>query len=79
MNRKFVLKASVAALLLAGMATTYAGPVSDQMLAKDPGESWLHANGNWAGHRYSTLSQINNSNAKDLKIAWMTSVGAKTD
>jgi alcohol dehydrogenase (cytochrome c) len=39
----------------------------------------LHANGNWAGTRYSTLTQINSRNAKNLKIAWMTSVGGKTD
>jgi alcohol dehydrogenase (cytochrome c) len=79
MHHKFALKAAVAALMLAGMATTNAAPVSEQMLAKDPADSWLHANGNWAGHRYSTLKQINTSNAKDLKVAWMTSVGAKTD
>jgi alcohol dehydrogenase (cytochrome c) len=79
MDRRFALKGSVAAMLLAGMAAAHAGPVTDEMLAKDAGESWLHTNGNWAGHRYSTLSQINDSNAKDLRVAWIMSPGAKND
>ena len=36
-----------------------AGPVTDSMLAADAGDSWLHTNGNWAGWRYSTLTEIN--------------------
>ena len=60
----FKLAALVSALVLAGLAQ--AAPVTDQMLAADPGDSWLHTNGNWAAHRYSTLSQLNASNAKDL-------------
>jgi alcohol dehydrogenase (cytochrome c) len=54
-------------------------PVTDVMLAADPGESWLHANGNWAGHRFSTLTQLNPGNASDLKVAWIFSPGGKTD
>lgn len=74
------LKGVVAALAMAGMAgLVQAGPVTDEMLAADAGNSWLHANGNWAGHRYSTLRQINHRNARKLGVAWMTSVGAKTD
>jgi alcohol dehydrogenase (cytochrome c) len=53
--------------------------VTDTMLAADPGESWLHANGNWAGHRFSTLTQLNPSNVKNLKLAWIFSTGGKTD
>jgi alcohol dehydrogenase (cytochrome c) len=59
-----------------------AGPVTgvtDEMLAADAGDSWLHTNGNWAAHRYSTLSEINTDNAKDLKVAWIFSPGGKTD
>lgn len=78
--RHLKLRGVVAALAVAGFATlAYAGPVTDRDLAKDAGNEWLHANGNWAGTRYSTLSQINSRNAKNLKVAWMTSVGAKTD
>lgn len=75
-----MLKAAVAVLCAAGLVQpALADPVSEQMLARDPADSWLHTNGNWAGHRYSTLSQLHARNVKDLKVAWITSVGAKTD
>lgn len=75
-----VIKSMVLAMALAGLAGwVQAGPVTDAMLAKDPGDSWLHANGNWQGHRYSTLNQINDGNAKDLKVAWIFQTGGKTD
>jgi len=61
----FKLAALASALAFAGLAQ--AGPVSDEMLGAEAGDSWLHANGNWAAHRYSTLSQLNPGNAKDLK------------
>jgi len=78
--KKLQLRGLFAALVLAGYAgLSHAGPVNDQMLAADPGASWLHANGNWAAHRYSTLTQLNVSNAKDLKVAWVFSPGGKTD
>ena len=37
--------------------------VTDSMLLADPAASWLHTNGNLAGHRYSVLTQLNTSNA----------------
>lgn len=78
--RHLKLKGIVAALAVAGVAgLAHAGPVTDRMLEAEAGNAWLHANGNWAGTRYSTLTQINSRNAKNLKVAWMTSVGAKTD
>ncbi len=78
--RHLKLKGVVAALAVAGFASlAQAGPVTDRMLAAEAGDAWLHANGNWAGTRYSTLSQINSRNAKNLKVAWTTSVGGKTD
>ena len=53
--------------------------VTDDMLAAEAGVSWLHVNGNWAGHRYSTLNQVNASNAGDLRVAWIYSTGGDTD
>ena len=74
------LRGVVAALAMAGLAGfVQAGPVTDSMLAQDAGVEWLHANGNWAGHRFSTLKRLNTRNAKKLGVAWMSSVGAKTD
>jgi len=75
--RNFKLATLVSALVWAGLAQ--AGPVTDQMLAAEAGDSWLHANGNWAAHRYSTLAQLTPANAKDLKVAWVFSPGGKAD
>ncbi|MBM3784936.1 MAG: PQQ-dependent dehydrogenase, methanol/ethanol family [Acidobacteria bacterium] len=36
----------------------------------EPG-NWLHYSGNYAGHRYSQLSQINDKNAAKLKPLWV--------
>lgn len=80
MSKKLVLKSLVASLALAGLATTaQAGSVTDQMLSAEAGESWLHTNGNFGAHRYSTLTQINSGNAKRLKLAWIMSPGGKND
>ena len=53
--------------------------VTDSMLASAPAASWLHGNGNWAGHRHSLLTQLNPSNVGDLRVAWIFSTGGKTD
>ena len=53
--------------------------VTDSMLLADPAASWLHTNGNLAGHRYSVLTQLNTSNAGDLNVAWIFSPGGETD
>lgn len=53
--------------------------VTDSMLLDDPAESWLHTNGNLAGHRYSVLTQLNTSNADQLNVAWIFSPDGKTD
>lgn len=80
MKKRLVLKTVVASLALAGMAGwVQAGTVTDQNLAAEASESWLHTNGNYGAHRYSTLNQINSGNAKKLKLAWIMSPGGKTD
>jgi alcohol dehydrogenase (cytochrome c) len=56
-----------------------AAGVTDDMLAKDAADNWLHANGNWSSHRFSTLGQLTPSNAGNLKVAWMYSLGGKND
>ena len=82
MDRRLKLKLSglAAALAVIGYASlAQAAPVTDDMLAADAGEAWLHGNGNWAATRYSTLTTVNASNAKDLKVAWVFSLGGKND
>lgn len=51
--------------------------LTDEMLAAEAGASWLHVNGNWAGHRYSTLNQVNASYAGELKVAWIFAPAAR--
>ena len=53
--------------------------VTDSMLLAEPAASWLHTNGNLAGHRYSVLTQLNTSNADQLNVAWIFSPGGETD
>lgn len=77
--RGIKLKELALALAAAGFAGGAFAGVSDAQLAADAGASWLHSNGNLAAHRYSTLDQINAGNAKKLKMAWILSVGGKTD
>jgi alcohol dehydrogenase (cytochrome c) len=79
-TRKHAVKGLVLALAVIGYsAALQAGPVDDQLLGMDAGKSWVHTNGNYGGHRFSTLDQVNASNAKDLRIAWIFSPGGKTD
>ncbi len=76
--RKPALSLLAAALTCLGTAV-YAQGVTDAMLAAEAGDNWLHVNGNYAGYRYSTLGQISDSNAKNLKVAWTSPLGATTD
>jgi hypothetical protein len=54
-----------------------AGPITDAMLGAEAGESWLHTS-NYSGHRFNTLTAINATNAKDLKLVDHVT-GGKTD
>lgn len=69
------LKYAVCAGLAAAM---FAEPVkaNDQLLImeKDPSQ-WVSPTGNYANHRYSTLSQINSKNVGNLQVAWSFSTG----
>ena len=75
--RKPALSLLAAALTCLGTAAV-AG-VTDANLAAEAGDNWIHTNGNYAGHRYSTLDKINTGNAGKMKVAWTMSVGGKTD
>ena len=50
--------------------------VTDERLINPEPENWLHWRGNYAGWTYSPLQQINSSNVKDLRVAWVYSTGA---
>src|SRR5579862_3984149 len=52
-----------------------AGQVLDPALLTKPlGESWPTYSGDYSGKRYSTLKQINQTNVKNLTLAWATRV-----
>ncbi len=60
------------ALLLPALAT---GQLLDSaLLAKTLGESWPTYSGDYTGKRYSGLSEINQSNVKNLTLAWVNRV-----
>ena len=40
-------------------------------LLQPPADSWPTYNGDYSGRRYSTLSQINQSNVGQLTIGWI--------
>src|SRR5258706_16365844 len=61
-----------AVAVLIGDALAVQGQVTHNRLLnadKEP-QNWLTYGGNFAGHRYSTLSQINATNVKDLQLQW---------
>jgi alcohol dehydrogenase (cytochrome c) len=71
-----VMTASVSALagLLAATMLTPAGSADmtqERALsaAKEP-QNWILHHGNYEGHRFSALKDINTSNAKNLKLAF---------
>jgi alcohol dehydrogenase (cytochrome c) len=70
---------AIAVALLSMGAVAQAQTVTDAALAAEAGDNWIHTNGNYAAHRYSTLDKINTGNAKNLKVAWIATVGGKTD
>lgn len=61
-----VLVAALAATLAAGASSVFA----------QAGHDWPHYGGDQANTRYSTLKQINTRNVKNLRVAWMTSLGS---
>ena len=62
-----VLSAAVPAIL-SGQA------LEPSALMKPLGDSWPTYSGDYSGKRYSSLTQINQSNVKDLSLAWVAKV-----
>src|SRR5215467_587473 len=49
-----------------------ADPEIDRLLQSPVGKDWVTNGGNMTNERYSTLKQIDTTNVKQLKGAWMT-------
>ena len=45
-------------------------------LRKPTGKEWLTTGGDWSNTRYSTLTQINRNNVKNLKGSWVVHLGS---
>jgi quinohemoprotein ethanol dehydrogenase len=56
---------------LGGVSASAADPEIDKLLTSPVGKDWVTNGGNMTNQRYSTLTQINTANVKQLKGAWM--------
>src|SRR5438128_7861214 len=70
---------AIAAVLLAASALTPASAADmtfERALNadKEP-QNWLLHHGNYQGHRFSALKEINTDNAKNLKLAFTVALG----
>jgi len=63
-----------ASLCLTPMIATAQGPLDAATLLKPLGESWPSYSGDYSGKRYSSLTQVNQSNVKNLTLAWVSKV-----
>ncbi len=61
--------------LLTGLAGAALATASAAVMAQAANE-WLHYGGDQSNTRYSTLSQINTGNVKNLRVLWMHSLGS---
>jgi alcohol dehydrogenase (cytochrome c) len=59
-------------LSLAAAPALAADPEIDRLLQSPIGKDWVTNGGNLTNQRYSTLKQIDTSNVKQLKGAWVT-------
>lgn len=74
------LRTVLAAALLTAFTATPVLAASDTsgerlLNAAEEPQNWLTHHGNYSATRYSTLDQINQSNVKDLRVAWTFALG----
>src|ERR1700757_2440052 len=61
-------------VVLVSLGSMGAQPLDPASLLKPLGESWPTYSGDYSGKRYSSLTQINQSNVKNLTLAWTSRV-----
>src|SRR5271169_2666277 len=64
------MKRTLIALLLLVPAVAAGQMLDPALLNKPLGESWPTYSGDYSGRRYSSLKQINQTNVKNLTLAW---------
>jgi quinohemoprotein ethanol dehydrogenase len=67
-----IVPVALGLLLLAAIPVKAADPEVDRLLQSPVGKDWVTNGGNLTNQRYSTLKQIDTTNVKQLKGAWMT-------
>ena len=70
------MKNILASLCLIAATAVAQGPLDPALLLKPLGDSWPTYSGDYSGRRYSSLTQINQSNVKNLTLAWVSRVTA---
>jgi alcohol dehydrogenase (cytochrome c) len=55
-------------------APVFAQPLDPALLTKPLGDSWPTYSGDYSGKRYSSLKQVDQSNVKNLTLAWASRV-----
>lgn len=68
MKNRFLLTAALC------VAPCFAQLLDPSLLLKPLGSDWPTYSGDYSGKRYSSLTQINQSNVKNLTLAWVTHV-----
>ena len=71
-QRVIAVATTLSFLLLMVKPVPAADPEVDRLLRSPVGKDWITNGGNLTNQRYSTLKQIDTSNVKQLKGAWMT-------
>src|ERR1700728_1190042 len=62
---RYLASASFFAVMLLGQG------LDSTLLLKAPTDTWATYNGDYSGRRFSTLSQIDTSNVRNLTLAWV--------
>src|SRR5437870_4531481 len=71
-RRLMAVLTTLSFLFFTVMPVLAADPEIDRLLRSPVGKDWVTNGGNLTNQRYSTLKQIDTSNVKQLKGAWMT-------
>src|SRR5947209_18227205 len=71
-RRLLAVLSTLSVLVFTVMPVLAADPEIDRLLRSPVGKDWVTNGGNLTNQRYSTLKQIDTTNVKQLKGAWMT-------
>jgi PQQ-dependent dehydrogenase (methanol/ethanol family) len=72
---RFSVITAAAVVALAVGASSSARANDELLVMQNNPADWVMPNGNYASQRYSSLSQINTGNVRDLQVAWTFSTG----